>query len=122
VSKIKVCVWEKALLWGESEYPSLGTLSMGVAVHAYLNLGIKDWPLNLGGFGLHISLSMLLGMCLGVGWSMSLGISGCSMRENSKGMIHLSSNIYNIVVISWFLRSSSRTVVHLLLELYLDQG
>jgi len=31
-------------LWGESEYPSLGTLSMGVA-HAYL---------NLGGFGLHI--------------------------------------------------------------------
>ncbi len=61
MSKIKVCVWEKALLWGESEYPSLGTLSMGVGAHAYLNLGIKDWPLNLGGFGLHISLSMLLG-------------------------------------------------------------
>lgn len=43
VFKIRVCVWEKALLWGESEYPSLGTLNMGVGVvHAYLNLGIKD--------------------------------------------------------------------------------
>ncbi len=39
--KLMFVYGKKALLWGESEYPSLGTLSMGVA-HAYLNLGIKD--------------------------------------------------------------------------------
>jgi hypothetical protein len=72
-----------AMQW--SEYSSLGTLNKGAA-HAYLILGVKFWAFNLGGFGIEsFFLVKAYGMCLGMGWSMPLGISWCSMKENLEG-------------------------------------
>jgi hypothetical protein len=75
----------KGTTMGWSEYPSLGILNKSAAC-VYLILGIKYWPFNLGGFGIEsLFLVKAYGMCLGMGWSMPLGINGCSMRENLEG-------------------------------------
>jgi len=75
----------KGTTMGWSEYPSLGILNKG-ATHAYLILGIKYWPFNLGGFRIEsLFLVKAHGMFLGMGWSMPLGISVCSMKKILEG-------------------------------------
>jgi hypothetical protein len=73
------------LLWDEVNTQAWVLLNKG-ATHFYSILGIKDWPFNKGGFGIEFPFLIKASrMCFNMGWSMPLGINGCSLKDNSKG-------------------------------------